>query len=173
MKGGFAEGGLRLKRVCRRRVRTTEEGESAGRGTQGQGIVQKEVTRSEGEYKSRLYLPGTKDDKRRLTKEVIQAGIKDGAEGAKRGTKDSGMRINQVQKSQEGGCKKVARRGQTRGLSEYGRGLPGRRVFTEHCPVGGGGTEAQTAVSYTRVARGLEIVALCVFQQAERSIHKI
>ena len=55
--------------------------------------MQKEVTRSEGEYKRRLHLPGTKDDKRRLTKEVIQAGIKDGAEGAKRGTKDSGMRV--------------------------------------------------------------------------------
>ena len=61
------------KRVRRKRVRTTEEGESAGRGTYGQGIVQKEVTRSKGEYKSRLHLPGTKNDKRRLTKEVIQA----------------------------------------------------------------------------------------------------
>eukprot|EP00116_Pleurobrachia_bachei_P018117 sb/3478379/ len=80
----------------------------------------------------------TKGDSR-FTKEVIQAGIKDGAEGATRGTKDSGMR--------------VARGGQTRGLSEYGRSLPGRRVFTEHCSVGGRGTEAQTAVSYTTVER--------------------
>eukprot|EP00116_Pleurobrachia_bachei_P018222 sb/3478484/ len=51
-------------------------------------------------------------------------------------------------------------------------------MYTEHCSVGGRGTEAQTAVSYTRgtgprVTRGLEIVALCVFQQAERLIHKI
>eukprot|EP00116_Pleurobrachia_bachei_P016184 sb/3476446/ len=100
MKGGFAEGGTQgqdsrenAEGVTHARVRTTEEGKSAGRDTQGQGIVQKDVTRSEGEYKSRLHLPGTKDDKRRLTKEVIQAGIKDGAEGAKRGTKDSGMRV--------------------------------------------------------------------------------
>eukprot|EP00116_Pleurobrachia_bachei_P018122 sb/3478384/ len=101
MKGGFAEGGTQgqdssgenAEGGTHARVRTTEEGESAGRGKQGQGIVQKEVTRSEGKYKSRLHLSGTKDDKRRLTKEVIQAGIKDGADGAKRGTKDSGMKV--------------------------------------------------------------------------------
>eukprot|EP00116_Pleurobrachia_bachei_P014644 sb/3474906/ len=70
----------------------------------------------------------------------------------------------------EAGCKKVARRGQTRGLREYGRGLQGERVFTENCSVGdlrrmeGGGTDCSKLYardrSRVKLKRGIDSIPL-------------